>query len=114
MRELTCIVCPRGCRLQVDEKTLQVTGNACPRGIPYAQSELTDPRRTLCTTVRTDSKEYPRLPVKTATTIPKDQLMAAMAVINELTVKLPVKMGDVLIADLLGTGAALVATRSLG
>lgn len=33
MKELICIVCPRGCHLKVDEACgYTVTGNGCPRG----------------------------------------------------------------------------------
>ena len=42
MKELICIVCPRGCHLKVDAE-LNVTGNACPRGIVYGKKEVTAP-----------------------------------------------------------------------
>ena len=44
MRELTCIVCPKGCRLKVDEENnWAVTGNSCPRGAEYGKAECTAP-----------------------------------------------------------------------
>ena len=41
MANIICIVCPKGCRLTVDENTLAVTGNGCPRGAEYGKNELT-------------------------------------------------------------------------
>ena len=114
MKQVICTVCPRGCRLSVDEEhDFRVTGNHCPRGEAYGKAELQNPVRTLTSTVAITGAAYPRLPVKTDRPIPKSRLREAMAVINTLTVAAPVHTGDVLIADLLGTGAALVATRSL-
>ena len=54
-KELVCIVCPRSCRMTItsDGDELVVTGNTCKRGKEFAVSEMTDPRRTVCTTVRT-------------------------------------------------------------
>ena len=114
MKELICIVCPRGCRLSVDEKNgFRVTGNHCPRGEAYGKAELQNPVRTLTSTVRITGAAYPRLPVKTDRPIPKHLVAEAMTVVNRLSVSAPVRTGDVLVPDLLGTGANLVATRDL-
>lgn len=43
MANIVCIVCPKGCRLTVDDKTFEVTGNNCPRGAAYGKTELTSP-----------------------------------------------------------------------
>ena len=55
-RELTCIICPKGCALKVelDEngKVLGVTGNTCKRGAEYAENECTNPMRTVTSTMR--------------------------------------------------------------
>ena len=111
-RELTCIVCPRGCHLRIDGE-LNVTGNACPRGASYAKQEVTDPRRTLTSTVRCLSKTFPVCPVKTLSPIPKDLVLPAMEEVNKVTLTPPVKVGQVVIEDLLGTGIPLVATRPI-
>lgn len=114
MKELICIVCPKGCHLQVDEQNgYAVTGNACPRGEVYGKKELLNPTRTLTSTVRIAGAALPRLPVKTSQEIPKGQMMAAMALLDDVTVQAPVAVGDVVLADILGTGASFVATRSL-
>ncbi len=112
MKELTCIVCPKGCHLKVDEETFEVTGNSCPRGAEYGANELRDPTRVITSTVITDSRVHPRLPVKTDGLIRKPLIFDAMALLDGLTVHVPVKAGDVVCPDILGTGVNFVATRS--
>ncbi len=112
MRELVCIVCPRGCHMQVDED-LNVTGNFCPRGAAYAKAELTHPTRVVTSTVRLTGGTYPRCPVKTSAPIPKDQVAALMSALNDLEPAAPVHVGDVLVRNILSTGADLVVTRDI-
>lgn len=109
MRELTCIVCPRGCTLHVDEKTFEVWGNACSRGAEYGAQEVRDPRRILTTTVILEGAARKRLPVKTDRTIPKSMMRACAAATNGIVVKAPIAIGDVIAENLLGTGANLIA-----
>lgn len=117
MRSLICVVCPRGCRLSAeldhDGKLLSVTGNSCPRGKSYAASELTDPRRTLTTTVFTEGSVQPLLPVRTSRPIPKARMFEAMAKIRELRVAPPINRGDAIIVDFLERGVNLVAASEL-
>lgn len=114
MKELICIVCPKGCHLKVDEQNgYAVTGNACPRGAEYGKKELQNPTRTLTSTVRVQGAALSRLPVKTDQEIPKAMVQKAVRLLDGVTVNAPVKVGDVVLKDILGTGAAFVATRSL-
>ncbi len=114
MKELVCIVCPRGCRLQVDEENgYAVTGNSCPRGAEYGKNELLHPTRVLTTTVRVTGGVHCRLPVKTGTAIPKNLLFEAMQVANKVCVQAPVQPGQVIVENLLGTGADLIAGRGI-
>ena len=115
-REIICIVCPTGCRITVsgdDPEQLAVTGNECKRGKEYALKEITDPTRTLVTTVRINHSRLRRLPVRTSAEIPKQSIFPCMEVINRTEVEAPVEIGQVIIADILGTGADLIATRSM-
>ena len=112
MKELICITCPRGCHLKVDDN-MNVTGNFCPRGAKYAVSELTHPVRTLTSTVKVDSKESPRCPVKSKDPLPKETIFKAMEEINKVTLSLPVQIGDVVIANVCGTGVDIVATKNI-
>ncbi|MBQ3761554.1 MAG: DUF1667 domain-containing protein [Clostridia bacterium] len=114
MKELICIVCPRGCHLQVDEDNgFAVTGNSCPRGAEYGRNEAVHPVRTLTSTVRIEGAPITRLPVRTASAIPKALLFDAMNEINRTSVHAPVKRGQAVIKDLLGTGVDVIATRDL-
>lgn len=117
-QQLVCISCPLGCRLTVEKddaspQGYRVTGNSCKRGIDYAIREVTEPTRMVTSTVRIRGAHLSRLPVRTDKPIPKDRIMDCMALINALEVKSPVAMGQVLIPDLFGTGAQVVASRSL-
>ena len=109
---LTCIICPNGCQLTVDED-LNVTGNKCLRGVEYGKQEVTDPRRTVTSTVRIDSKEMFVLPVKTNGTVRKDAIFEVMKVVNQTHVKAPIHIGDVLVKNIANTGVDLVATRDV-
>ena len=110
--ELICIGCPLGCNLTVTEENgmFSVTGNTCPRGGDYAKKELTDPRRTVTSSVRVTGGSAAMVPVKTATDIPKGKIGQCMQEIHHLTVQAPVNIGDVLCENIAGTGVALVAT----
>ena len=115
MKELICIVCPNGCRLQVDEENgLRVTGNACPRGEEYGRNELLHPVRVLTGTVRLHGGTLPRCPVKTRGTIPKEKLLEAARALCMVDVDAPVRRGDVVLADICGTGVDVVASRDVG
>lgn len=116
VHELICIVCPVGCHLTVTETgegEFSVVGNKCKRGETYGVKELTNPTRVLPTTVKIEGGILKRLPVKTKGAIPKDLIFEAMHVINKVSVKAPIKMGDVIIKDILHTGIDVVASRSM-
>lgn len=114
MKELICIVCPRGCRLRVDEsKDYAVTGNRCPRGMAYGRTELENPVRTITSTVAVRGAMYPRCPVKTSAPIPKALIFEAMRTLDGLVLDAPVHLGQVVVRDVCGTGVDFVATREL-
>ena len=110
---MTCLECPRGCRLSIDVDTHEVTGNVCPRGDAFAKAELTNPLRVLTTTVRIDSDTETMLPVRSKDDIPKAKLFDAMKVIQSVRAKSPVRVGDVILPDLCGTGIPLIATKDI-
>ncbi len=113
-RVLTCIVCPRGCALKVvlDESgaVADISGNACKRGAQYAEDECTHPRRTVTSTVRLCSGKV--ISVKTEGTVPKERVFDVMAEINSACAEDGVKIGDVIIEDVCGTGINVVATSN--
>ena len=112
MKELTCIVCPRGCRLTIDDD-LNVTGNSCPRGAIYAKDELTSPKRMITSFMRVKNRENCVVSVKTSTSIPKGMIFQVMEEINKVGVNAPTKSGDVAIKDVLGTGADIIITKNV-
>lgn len=110
-RELTCIICPRGCQLSVtieDGKVLDVTGNACPRGVVYANTECTNPMRTVTTTVRCEDGTV--IPVKTDRPIPKGKMFDVMKAVNSAVAGCDLKIGDVVIEGVADTDANIVVT----
>lgn len=114
MTNLICITCPKGCHLTVDEENdYAVTGNSCPRGAEYARNELLHPVRMITSTVRVQGAAIPRLPVKTDKPLPKEKIFDCMQLINTLNVQAPVKVGQVLAANILDTDVNIVATKTL-
>ena len=101
--EMTCIVCPSGCRITVvqDEagRIQSVTGNSCVRGADYAAKEVTAPERVLTTTVKIEGEACRMLPVKTDGPIPKEAMLEAMDRARKITVRLPIRLGDKIASD---------------
>lgn len=112
--ELTCISCPLGCPLRVETdnegNVLSVSGNTCKRGEAYGKKEVTAPTRTVTSTVRLLGGSAPVVSVRTRDDIPKGKIFDVMAAIREACVQAPVHIGDVVIADIAGTGVDLIAT----
>ena len=115
MREMICIGCPMGCALRVeihgDEITVQ--GNTCRQGEKYARAEVTNPMRRITSTVRLCGGAIGRVPVKTASEVPKDRVFDCMRVIRGARASAPVRVGDVLVRDCAGTGVDVIATRDV-
>ncbi len=114
--ELTCIVCPIGCRLharRLDDGSLEVTGNRCRRGVAYAEEEFSDPRRPVTGTCAVSGGEFFRLPVKSSKPVAVDDIPAFLNVMYELEFVAPVECGAVIATDIAGTGIDLIATMSM-
>lgn len=112
MKELTCIVCPRGCRLKVDDN-MEVTGNACPRGKIYAINELTNPTRTITSSIRVSNRPYTLVSVKTDKPVPKDKMFDVMREIDKLSIEAPTRIGQIVLSNILGTDANIVITKDI-
>lgn len=110
-KELTCIVCPLGCALEIsmnDGKIVDIKGNTCPRGKIYAESECTNPQRTVTSVVRCNDGSM--LSVKTDRPIPKGKMFECMNIINNTIVSLPICIGDTVIENVFGCN--IVATQN--
>ena len=115
-RTLICIGCPLGCQLTAtleDGVVTAVTGNTCPRGDEYARKECTAPERTVTGTVRVECGTTPVVSVRTSRPIPKEKVLELAQLMAKLRVKAPIRYGDVIAADVLGTGSDLLATSAV-
>lgn len=117
IKELICINCPLGCplRVETDEagKVISVSGNTCKRGEDYGKKEVTSPSRTLTTTVAVLNGKAPVVSVRTKGEIPKEKLFSCMELLRRVTLQAPVRLGDVVAADLDGTGVDVIATKTV-
>ena len=113
-KEMTCVACPLGCNISVEidgqNRVLSVTGNDCKRGRSYAESEISNPTRSLTGTVKVTGSNGPLVPVKSREPIPKARLVECAFALKDVTVKAPVRIGDAVVRDILGTGVDMVAT----
>ena len=116
--DLICIGCPMGCPITVEMENgevVSVTGNTCPRGDAYARKEVTNPTRIVTSTVRLTGSKTGAAVVscKTAQDIPKGKIFAVAAALKQVAAKAPVEIGDVLLANIAGTGVDIVATKAV-
>ena len=115
IKELVCIVCPRSCRMTITSEgdEFVVTGNTCKRGKEFAINEMTDPRRTVCTTVRTSFPSVPVLPVRVSGAIPKNKIFDLMREVNRITVSKRIGREEVVVPNILDLGVDLIATSNI-
>ena len=112
-REITCIVCPRGCRMTADiqAERITVTGHSCSRGEKHAVAEILHPVRSLTSIVRVSNRRDTMVSVKSETPVPKEEMFAIMERIHATAVEAPVHIGDVILDDVCGT--RIVATKQI-
>lgn len=114
--ELTCIRCPIGCMLTVTEDrdgTIIVTGNTCNRGEEYGKKETTDPTRIVTSTVKVKNGIRPVVSVKTKGDIPKGKIGDCMKALKGIEAEAPVRIGDIILKNVAGTGVDIVATKNI-
>jgi len=114
-KEMICIVCPRGCKLTVNKENEDfiVSGNFCKRGITYGINEMINPVRQVTSTVKIEGAVSSRLPVITDKEIAKEAIFEVMKEINKVSIKAPIKYGDVIISHVLNTDVNIIASRSM-
>jgi|AGTN01.3.fsa_nt_gi Uncharacterized protein with conserved CXXC pairs len=115
-REIICISCPVGCRLTAeytDISDIKITGNMCNRGLEYGKSEIIAPKRPVASTVRISGGEIAMAPVRTSVPVPKNKIFDVLEALKSINLAAPVKRGDAVIKDVLGTGADIIVTRTI-
>lgn len=116
-KEIICTVCPMGCRITVTGQAgmiQSVSGNTCPRGEEYARNEFVRPMRLLTSVAKTQGvADMPLLAIRSDRVVPRDMLFACMEEIRRLCLTAPVHRGDVLITNVAGTGANIIASADL-
>lgn len=114
-QEMICIGCPMGCELTVTggDGTYAVAGNQCKIGETYGKEEMINPTRNITTSVKISGGDIPMLSVKTSRPVPKAVIMACVNETKKITLAAPVFLGEVVIHNVAGTGADIVATRTV-
>ena len=114
-RELTCIRCPIGCHVTVtleNGEVKSITGNSCPRGEEYAASEVTHPVRTVTSLVKLKNGKRPVISVKTQGDVPKEKMMDVVKALKEVELTAPVRIGDIALENVAGTGVNVIVTSN--
>lgn len=113
--EIICVACPKGCRLEARRKNgeILVSHAGCKRGKQYAIGEITDPRRMVASTVQIKGSMHPLIPVYTEKPFPKGMIFSLLDQIRATKIQAPVKAGDVVIKNALGTGIDVIASRDM-
>lgn len=112
---LTCISCPVGCRMRVTTENgefVSVTGNACKRGEVYAKQESVAPKRMVTAVIPVKNRKMP-LSVKTKEPIAKQDINSVMKALTQVEVNAPIAIGQVIVADVLGSGVDIIATKPI-
>lgn len=114
-KDIRCIICPTGCLVHVENINgeLIIEGHSCKRGEVYARDEFIAPKRILTTTMRVENGFLPLIPVRSDKPIPKDKLVETLKEIAKIQFSAPIKMGDVLIENVLELNFNIIASRDL-
>lgn len=112
---IICIRCPKGCKLSLVayKNDVKIEGNDCKIGIEYGLEEIKNPMRIVSSTIKILNSKYPRLPVRTKDTVPKDKIKKIIDIIKNKTVEAPVNIGQVVVKNIADTGSDLIAERDM-
>jgi len=115
-KHFVCVVCPVGCEIDVvhdGAKIMSMEGNKCEKSEEFVTQELIEPMRILTTTVRIQGSRWPVVPVRTDKAVPKRLFPRIMKQLRRVKLQAPVNMLDVVVRDVLRTGANIIATRTM-
>ena len=115
-KHFVCVVCPIGCEIDVvhdGSKIISMEGNKCEKSEEFVTQELIEPMRILTTTVRIQGSKWPVIPVRTDKSVPKRLFLPIMKQLRRVKLQAPVSILDVVVKDVLHTGASIIATRTM-
>ena len=115
-KHFVCVVCPIGCEIDLvhdGSKIISMEGNKCEKSEEFVTQELIEPMRILTTTVRIEGSRWPVVPVRTDKVVPKRLFPRMMKQLRRTKLQAPVNMLDVVVKDVLRTGANIIATRTM-
>jgi CxxC motif-containing protein len=115
-KHFVCVVCPVGCEIDVvhdGSKIISMEGNKCEKSEEFVTQELIEPMRILTTTVCIERSRWPVISVRTDKAVPKRLFSRIMRQLRGIKLQAPVNMLDVVVSDVLGTGANIIATKSM-
>ena len=113
---ITCIICPNGCQITVYERPgspPEIVGSTCKRGTEYADQEYREPKRMLITTMRIDGGTLAVIPVRSNKELPKERIFDAVEHVSHIALRAPIKMGTVVVPNLLNLGVDVIASRDI-
>lgn len=116
VKEYTCIVCPLSCQITLkanNGEMVDITGYTCKRGENFVRNEYTNPVRTLTTVVKLEGSNYDCLPVISDGGIPKDELPECLEELKNVTIVAPIKMGDIVVENILNTDVNIISAKSV-
>jgi len=116
LKEYTCIICPNSCDLEVtleNNKIIAIEGAMCPKGKTYVENELSNPMRTIATSIKINNGDLPLVSVRLSKEIPKGKIFDVMEEIKKIKLKAPVKVGQVVIENVLGLDSDVVITKNI-
>jgi CxxC motif-containing protein len=115
-KHFVCVVCPIGCEIDIvhdGSKIISMEGNKCEKSVEFVSQELIEPMRILTTTVRIRGSRWPVIPVRTDKSVPKRLFPRIMKELRRIKLQAPISMLDMVVRDIAGTGADIIATRTM-
>lgn len=115
-KNFICTACPTGCKLIVRMEggdVIKILGHRCRKGEIYGRQEAIAPQRMVSSTVKVLNGFHPLLPVYTKGSVPRRKISEVLEKIRAVEVSAPVKAGDVVIDNVIGTGVDVIASRDM-
>lgn len=113
MKDLICIACPNGCRISVEESSLKVYNNKCKRGEEFGKNEVTNPKRSVTSTVKSTVKGFSVVSVRTSGDIPKEKVFLLMDLLKTVVINQPLEIGSIVIKNVFDTGIDVITTTQM-